>query len=83
MHITTRLILLALILAQVYTINYPIYASSCDTQSATRLCTQKDNVTEYLLSLKKGGTNILATDDYDDNYFLCEQYTFDCGYVEY
>jgi hypothetical protein len=34
------------------------------------------------MNIKKGGTNILSPNDYDKNFFLCEEYNFDCGYVE-
>ena len=76
--------LLLLVIVPTYTLTYPVYASSCDNESLniSRTCPQKDNITEYLLSIKKGGTNILSTADYDKNFFLCEEYTFDCGYVE-
>jgi hypothetical protein len=51
---------------------YPVYASSCNSESATRVCNQGSNVTEYLLSIKKGGTNVLSALDYDTNFFECE-----------
>ena len=34
------------------------------------------------MTIKKGGSNVLSTADYDKNFFLCEEFTFDCGYVE-
>ena len=34
------------------------------------------------MSIKKGGTNVLSSSDFDKNFYLCEEYTFDCGYVE-
>jgi hypothetical protein len=37
---------------------------------------------EYLMTIKKGGSNALSAADYDKNFFLCEEYNFDCGYVE-
>jgi len=46
------------------------------------VCPQKGNLTEYLLGLKKGSTDILSLSDYNKNFFLCEEYGFDCGYVE-
>ena len=68
----TILLALTLTFYLASSIEYPIYTSSCASESATRLCTQRNNLTEYILSLKKGGTNILSTSDYDKNFFLCE-----------
>lgn len=39
------LIIVLLILYQTNSIDYPIYTSACADESATRLCTQKDNLT--------------------------------------
>lgn len=61
-----------LLIAQFNCLNYSLYASSCTDESTTRVCPQKDNITEYLMSIKKGGTNILSPNDYDKNFFLCE-----------
>ena len=58
----------------------PIFYSSC-AESATRTC-PFSNVTDKLLSFKKGGSNILSTDNYDSNFYLCEEYNYDCGYAE-
>jgi hypothetical protein len=33
--------------------------------------------------LKRGYSDILSIGDYEKNFFLCEEYTFDCGYVEF
>lgn len=59
-----------------------VYASSCSVESATRICSQKGNITKYLLGMKRGSSEILSVLDYDKNFFLCEEYGFDCGYVE-
>ena len=58
-----------------------VYATSCPLESTTRVCPQKGNLTEYLLSMKKGSSDILSSADYDKNFFVCEEYAFDCGYV--
>jgi hypothetical protein len=78
------LILTVLISTATSNLLFPVYASSCDTESLniSRTCPQKDNITEYLMTIKKGGSNVLSTADYDKNFFLCEEFTFDCGYVE-
>lgn len=60
----------------------PVYASSCPTESVSpRICPQNPNVTDYLLYIKKGGIDIISKNDYDPNFFLCEEYNYDCGYV--
>lgn len=53
---------------------FPVYASSCDNESLniSRTCPQKDNMIDYLMTIKKGGSNVLSTADYDKNFFLCE-----------
>ena len=68
------LCLLGLLIIPSYSSVYPVYASSCDNESLniSRTCPQRDNLTEYILNLKKGGTNLLSTADYDKNFFLCE-----------
>ena len=49
-----------------------VYFSSCDESTdATRSCSNSINQTDFLLSLKKGGVNILSTAPYTTNYFLC------------
>ena len=35
-----------------------------------------------MLGLKKGSSDILSLADYNKNFFVCEEYAFDCGYVE-
>ena len=32
--------------------------------------------------MKKGGIDILSTETYMYDYFLCEEYNYDCGYME-
>ena len=62
---------------------YPIasvYYSSCE-ESANRECPYLANRTDFLLNLKKGGTDILSTSTYLYDFFLCEEYNYDCGYV--
>lgn len=83
MNLSLSGIILILLLIHVHSTTYPVYASSCDSESPTRVCPQEGNITEYLLGLKKGGSDILSTSDYDSDFFLCEEYTFDCGYVTY
>jgi hypothetical protein len=58
-----------------------IYYTSC-TESSSRLCTYGTNVTDKLLAMKKGGSNILSTNNYDSSFYLCEEYNYDCGYSE-
>lgn len=57
-----------------------IYYSSC-SESATRTCSYGTNVTDRLLALKKGGTDVLSTNNYDPTHFVCENYDYDCGYA--
>jgi hypothetical protein len=59
----------------------PIFYSSC-SESSTRVCSYGTNVTDRLLSLKKGGSDILSTNNYDSTFFLCDEYNYDCGYAE-
>ena len=56
-----------------------VYYSSCG-ESASRSCVYGTNVTDRLLNMKKGGSNVLSTNDYDSSFFPCEQYNFNCGY---
>jgi hypothetical protein len=60
--------------------NSPYY-TTC-SESATRPCTYGTNVTDRLLNLKKGGSNVLSTSDYDTTFFPCEEYNNGCGYLE-
>jgi len=46
-----------------------------------RSCMYGTNVTDRLLSLKKGGSNILSTSNYDLTFFPCEEYNYNCGYL--
>lgn len=57
----------------------PVYYSSC-SESATRTCVYGTNVTDRLLNMKKGGSNVLSTADYDLPFFPCEEYNYNCGY---
>lgn len=50
-------------------------------EGANRQCPSSTNRTDFLLSMKKGGTNILSTNDYLYDFFLCEEYNYDCGYM--
>ncbi len=63
-------------------ISNSVYTTSCPVESSTRVCPQKGNLTEYLMTLKKGSSDLLSLADYDKNFFVCEEYAFDCGYVE-
>lgn len=47
-----------------------IYFTSC-SESATRPCTYGTNVTDRLLSMKKGGSYVLSTNNYDTTFFPC------------
>lgn len=47
-----------------------IYYTPC-TESTNRSCIYKTNITDRLQSLKKGGTNILSTENYDAAFFPC------------
>lgn len=60
----TALIILSAFVSPIYA----IYYTSC-TESATRLCTYGTNVTDKLLSLKKGGSNVLSTNNYDNEFY--------------
>ena len=78
---TFLLILTALWLVALVNSDSYAYFSSCG-ESDGRQCPYITNRTEYLLNLKKGGTNILSTDVYMNSFFLCEEYNYDCGYME-
>jgi hypothetical protein len=56
-----------------------VYYSSC-SESTTRPCAYGTNATDRLLNMKKGGSNVLSTADYDTTFFPCEEYNFNCGY---
>lgn len=58
-----------------------VYYTSCG-ESATRSCVYGTNVTDRLLNMKKGGSNVLSTNDYDASFFPCEEYNYNCGYQE-
>lgn len=58
-----------------------VYYSSC-AESANRTCVYGTNVTDRLLNMKKGGSNVLSTADYDLPFFPCEEYNYNCGYQE-
>jgi hypothetical protein len=30
--------------------------------------------------MKKGGSNVLSTNNYDSTFYICEEYDYDCGY---
>jgi hypothetical protein len=72
------LLLLALVSAFV-SFTSAVYYSSC-SESATRTCSYGSNVTDKLLSMKKGGSNVLSTNNYDSTFYICEEYDYDCGY---
>lgn len=55
--------------------------TSC-LESSSRTCVYGTNVTDRLLSMKKGGSNVLSTADYDTSFFPCEEYNYNCGYQE-
>lgn len=57
------------------------YYTPC-AESNTRPCSFGTNITDRLLALKKGGSNVLSTSDYDSAFFPCEEYNFNCGYIE-
>lgn len=75
-----RLLPFILLIAFVSAAN-TVYYSSC-SESANRTCIYGTNVTDKLLSVKKGGSNILSTNDYEIYFYLCEEYNYDCGYSE-
>lgn len=60
---------------------YSVYYSPCG-ESTNRTCVYGTNVTDRLLNMKKGGSNVLSTNDYDASFFPCEEYNFNCGYQE-
>ena len=74
-----RLLLISLLLS--VSLANSLFYTAC-TESATRVCPFGTNVTDKLLSFKKGGSNILSTANYESNFFLCEEYNYDCGYAE-
>lgn len=58
-----------------------VHYSPC-TESATRVCSYGTNVTDKLLNFKKGGSFAIQTNTFDQNFYLCEEYNFNCGYLE-
>ena len=75
------LVLIVLLSCFAYVSQAGLYYSSC-SESAARACTYGLNTTDRLLSMKKGGSNVLALDHYEPGFFPCEEYNFNCGYVE-
>ena len=47
-----------------------VHYSTC-IESATRTCSYGTNITDRLLSLKRGGSSLPATNTYDPSFFLC------------
>jgi len=58
-----------------------VHYTSCG-ESGSRPCVYGSNVTDRLLNMKKGGSNVLSTNNYDASFFPCEEYNFNCGYLE-
>ena len=46
------------------------YYSTC-TEDANRQCPNSDNLTSFLETMKKGGTDILSTETYMYDFILC------------
>ena len=57
------------------------YFATCE-ESEARVCGNTDNRTEFLESMKKGGPDVLSTDVYLYEYLLCEEFNYDCGFLE-
>lgn len=58
-----------------------VYYTPC-SESASRLCPFGTNSTAYLIRLKRGGFSAANVNSYDPSYFLCEEYNYNCGYLE-
>lgn len=58
-----------------------VYFTPC-SESTSRLCPFGTNSTAYLIRLKRGGTSAATINSYDPSYFLCEEYNYNCGYLE-
>ena len=46
------------------------------------VCEFGTNLTERLLSMKKGGSDPLSVNNYMEGFFYCEEYNYNCGYLE-
>lgn len=58
-----------------------VYYTPC-LESSSRTCAYGTNVTDRLLNMKKGGSNVLSTANYEASFFPCEEYNYNCGYQE-
>lgn len=58
-----------------------VHYSPC-SESATRVCSYGTNVTDKVLNFKKGGSSAAQTNTFSQNFYLCEEYNFNCGYLE-
>ena len=46
------------------------------------MCPYGTNSTDRLLNLKKGGQDCVLAGTYRNSFFLCEEYNYNCGYME-
>jgi hypothetical protein len=58
-----------------------LFYSPC-SESTARVCPQGSNVTDRLLNLKKGGQNCVTQGTYQPQFYLCDEYNYNCGYME-
>lgn len=57
------------------------YYTPC-SESTSRLCSYGVNVTERYLNLKRGGSQSVLKNTYESDFYLCEEYNYNCGYLE-
>ena len=48
------------------------YTTCTESSSPARSCIYGTNVTDRLLNMKKGGSDVLSTANYDATFFPCE-----------
>lgn len=58
-----------------------VHYSPC-SESTSRVCSYGTNLTNRVLNFKKGGSLASRTNTFDQNFYLCEEYNFNCGYLE-
>ena len=79
MHINTKWLLA--MSALIILTSQDAFYSTCP-EAANRDCPNAENQTDFLLNMKKGGSDILSTNTYMYDFMLCEEFNYDCGYQE-
>jgi hypothetical protein len=72
MKALTKCVLLIITIWLVSSTNSVHYTTCTESSSVSRSCVYGTNVTDRLLNMKKGGSDVLSTADYDATFFPCE-----------